>query len=236
MVRYLTQIEAIVAAKCQIGTSLTLLPPSYSPVTLEITYSALPAYNAELVGDAIKLEVANTLSFENMSFGEVLTPEEVEFQLRQVEGVSSLKITGMYRYGGSGRTTLVGDPDEIFVFTGTAVTLTQATSGAYLTGLTIRVGSTDYDAASDAAFNPKLGTTVYTYTLSGITAGTIATWRVTPTASTNASVVVNDKAVTGAYVDLGSYTLSSTAPRTVVVTVTAQDGQTTSTYRVRITT
>lgn len=222
MEQYYTLVKAYLADKIQIGTTITVLPPTYKYINTVVSYSALPQYNAAAVSEAIKKQIVDEFSYNNVDFADVITPEEVEFKLRQVDGVANVRVTELYRTGGSGRNSLIGEPDEIFVFNGSYITVNQTSSACDLTGLTITVGGVD------KVITPAINADVYSYTVTVPTGTTELT--LNPSNSTDSTVTINDKAVTGDTIVIDHFN----APGNIAVTVTAQDGVTVKTYKVRV--
>lgn len=219
-------VTEFMANRVQIGTSVSVIPPTYTPCGIELTYVKAPQYSTTAVQTNIKKFILDELSYDNLSFGDVLTPEEIEFKLRQVEGVINARVTAMYRNPGfgTGKNSLVGNDDEIFYFIESGLVLTEASVDATLSALVVSTSPT-----WSASFSPSLGT--YRLTLAnGTTSVTV-----TPTANDTdivggaASITVNNKSVaSGAASEAISTDVGNT---TIVVSVTAGDGVTVNTYK-----
>lgn len=233
MEQYKTYTTSYLNTKKQIGTTVTVLEPTYSQIHVELQYSLLPQYNSSLVETAIKQAVLTSFSYENLLFGDVITPEEVEFKLRQVDGVSNVRVTGLYRLGGNGRNSLIGDPYEIFVFTGDEIGITANSTAAVLGSV---VTFTPYDSTGSAlsvgTVSPSINGGVYSYTLSLPHNSTTLTVEATTTDST-ATVSVNDNLATYSG---GTYTVTGldVPETTLIITVTAQDGVTVNSYKFKV--
>jgi hypothetical protein len=243
MTAYKQYVYDYLSDKVQIGTTTTVLEPTYNNVYVAINYSSLPQYNSGIVETAIKTAILNDFSYDNVTFEDVITPEEIEFKLRQVEGVSNVKVTGLYRVGGSGRNSLIGDPSEIFVFTGSNIGLTNTHSLALLSSVTfapyLANGTTtngSITSLTPSGTGNTINSSVFTYSL----VLPVNTGQLKVSSTTNdtnlATVSVNDNVATW-NVGTSAYDFKlTTIPATkIYITVTAQDGITTNTYQFKVT-
>jgi Baseplate J-like protein len=235
MSQYISYVSSYLASKKQIGTTVTVLEPVYTPVHVELQYSLLPQYNSGLVETAIKNAILADFSYDNLDFGDVITPEEVEFKIRQVDGVSNAKITGLYRDGGSGRNSLIGDPYEIFVFSGDDIGISANKTAAILnTPVVVTAYNSSGTSLGNGTISPTVNGGVFSYTLSLPFTTSTLTVSAATTDST-ASVSVNDNVAsynsgTGAYTVTGLPVPSSA----MIISVTAQDGVTVNSYKFKV--
>jgi hypothetical protein len=214
--------------KKQIGTTVTVGYPSYIPVSLTVEYAALPQYTNEQVASYIKNTLFFKFSYNYVDFADTITPEEIEYQLRQVEGIRNVKVTSLHRTGGSGRTSLIGEASEIFYFLESNLTLNPAPTNANLAPLTGGVyGLTLTTATLNQSFNPDI--TSYTATVeTGVSSIAVVAVADDPT---NALITINNTVVASG----GTFTLDTAVGTTnLVVSVTAGDGVTVRNYRVAI--
>ena len=175
----------------------------------------------------------------------MLTPEELEFKIRQVDGVSSAKVTGLYRVGGNGRNSLLGDPYEIFVFSQENIEIIETSSEASLNTVTFKAyaGATPLDTPTRV---PAINGNVYSYSLTlPATTDKLVVEVTTLEGEGKPSVAVNDWLATYAS---SKYTMtfddnSATDPKelqvpesTLIITVTAEDGVTVKSYKFKVTT
>jgi hypothetical protein len=226
-------VQNFLLDKTQIGTTVTILPPAYTKVFLSVSYTPLPQYSSSVVEKNISKYILEAFSYNYVTFEDTITPEEVEFKLRQVEGVANIKVTELYREDGSGRNSLVGLPNEIFIFSESSFLIEPSASEARLsassTGLFAPLNSGGTSSGT-ATLSPTYNQDVYKYRLS-LPNGT-ATLRVTPVAHdlTNAKIAVNNIEVTTAnpYVDI-----TTPVGNTIVkILVTAGNGITIGTYTI----
>jgi hypothetical protein len=214
-----SDVQTALASKLPIGTTLTVSPPTYVTVGLSIKYTSDVTYTDAQVEAGIKFAMSQAYSYQTMDFGTVVYPEEIEYLLRGVPGVSNVKVISLYRSGQDvNRTVLLGDANEIFVFLSGNIALQAFKETSTLSALT----------ASAGTLSPTFSSTTLSYQLALPNGTTSVTLTPTVTAGTSATVTVNN-------------TLPATAVTTAVgdtiilVTVTAEDGTTTTTYKVTAT-
>lgn len=221
--RMQTRVQDYLADKAQIGTTVTVQPPTYTLANVGITYTKLPQYTNNVVESNLKSYIVNAFSYNYVVFEDVITPEEMEFKLRQVEGIQNIKVTDLYKDGGSGRNSLIGGPDELFVFLENNITLTAAPTDSTLSGLTVDAGT----------LTPSFSPSVFAYTVPSLPSGTgtIAVG-VTATDTDYAHITVNDSAVDA---NAGSASVATPVGLTyIVVSVTAGDGVSVTNYRLTV--
>jgi hypothetical protein len=217
----LDTVTSAVNAKSQIGTTVQVYAPSYSDIKVFISLSYVPDYVAEQVKKSVIATLLDVFSYSTSSFGQIITPSDVEFVCRNVPGVDIAKVTALYRNGGSGLNTLIAKENELFNFTENNITVAVANSAATLTAVTTSLGS-------PTAVANSLG---YTLTVaSGSTAITV-----TPTVSSGATVSVADKQVLSGTASSGIGLTSGTTKRIWII-VTAENNQITNNYYIDVTT
>ena len=214
-----TAVSGYVGSKAQIGVSLTVSPPTYVPVSLGLRFTKLAQYTNEQVKNNLMLELVNKFSYNYMRFEDVITPEEIEYQLRQVDGVYNINVTSFHRIGQSGRNTLVGAPGEIFLFLEDNLYGVAASSTSTLSALTVSAGTLS-PAFSSSALNYNLPLPNGTTSID-----------VTPTNGT-ATITVNGVAATSGS---GSSVATPVGTTVISIVVVAQDGITTTSYRITAT-
>jgi hypothetical protein len=218
------RVEEFLQDRIQLGVSVTVSPPTYVPVTTVLEYTKLSGYSTEQVESQIKTQLLSIFSYNNINFGAVIRPEEVEFQLRQLPLVDSIKVVSLYRTSDSlGRNVLIAEPDEIFVFSEASgsldsVELSEASNNSLADEISLSVGTLS------PAFNSAISN--YVVSVPNGTTSTVVT--VTPE-DTGSSVYVNGS--TGAV-----KTITIPVGTTVVsVVVFAANAVTSSSYTLTIT-
>ena len=164
-------------------------------------------------------------SYNNIRFGDVIRPEEIEFQILQLQPVSSVKVTALHRTDETaGRNILIAEPSEIFVFGDLdplveSIGVTPASTNANLTSLVASVGT----------LSPIFDTETITYTLTVPNGTTTTTITATPT-NAGATVYINGNLSGGS----GTAIATSVGITTVNVNVFAASISDTKTYTIGI--
>lgn len=206
--------------KSQIGTTITVAPPAYPKAVITIQYTKLSQFTYSQVELNIKNALVTKYGYTQSSFGQIIYPEDVEYALRQVDGVASLQVKELYRSGDpAGRDILISQPNEIFVFTEDNITLNAADALLAL-------------ALSDGALSPTFNSSIINYTVALPTGTTSIT--VTPTAVTSTSVIKVNGTVVATGVASGSID-TPVGVSNILVSVTAQDGVTVKEYVLTLT-
>lgn len=215
-------VEAGLADRTQIGVSLTVLPPTYVPVTISIMYNKFPQYTSAQVEAQIKALLIQYYDYSQVSFGQTIYPEDIEFILKYAPAVANASVIALHRTDDpAGRNVLVGERDELFIFDATAAVITAASNIATLSSLTTNTGTV----------TPTFSGTFDNYSLV-VSTGTTSV-NITPTKSdAGATIYVN-----GVLATSGSATTVATPTTTTVATVKvlAEDNVTSHTYTVTIT-
>jgi len=209
--------------KTQIGVQLTISPPTYSNVSVGITYSKFPQFTAAVVEAYIQEYIEEYYSFLTNSFGQIIHPEEIEFLLRYAPGINNVKVTTLYRTGEAAiRNSLSATAGEIFVFKPSNLVITALSTVATLH---------TFSATNSSAFSP-------TWT-SGNTFGDYTT-TVTPGSANIVVTAVPTDADAKTYINgTAAYSGGTSSPVTVTtpvgvteitILVVAEDGTTSKTY------
>lgn len=218
-------VSEFISSRTQIGVSVTIAPPAYVPVTVELEYTKLPNYSASQVETQIKNTILSVYSYNNIRFGDVIRPEEIEYQILQLQPVSSVKVTALHRTDDTpGRNILIAEPSEIFVFGDLdplveSITVTPFSTDASLTSLVASVGT----------LAPIFDTETVTYTLTVPNGTTTTTITATPT-NAGATVYINGNLSGGS----GTAIATAVGITTVNINVFAASISDTKTYTVGI--
>lgn len=203
--------------KTLIGSTLQVFPPTYVPVTIGVTYSKTANYTSQQAQDDISREIINQYSYANLSFEQVLTPEQIEATLNSLPSIRTARVSALYRTGETiKRAALLGGPSEIFVFLENNIDVEESSDNAQLSNLTAATGT----------LSPTFDPDFYSYNLTGVTASSVV---ITPTADVGATITVNgvSPATPVALGPVGSITTAS-------IVVIAPDGTTVKVYTVTI--
>jgi len=110
-------VQTALTDKVLIGTSVTVLEPTYVDVILNFQYAKLTQYTTAEVQTNLKNALLTGFGYNGVKFQDTIYPQDIEFVLQQASGVKTAKVTLLYRYGaGSALTTLSGTAGEIFRF------------------------------------------------------------------------------------------------------------------------
>jgi hypothetical protein len=212
-----TTTQEFFEGKTLLGSTLTIAPPVYVPVTVEIIFTKNDQFTSQQAEDDIKRAIVNELSYQYLDFGQVITPSEISGLINNLRAVKSATVTSLYRGETAVLAPLVAGPSEIFVFQETGVVVTESSNNADLTALTSSAGT----------LSPTFSATQYSYNITGVT-GNIT---ITPTGA-GKTIRVN-----GVITSSGSASASITIPvgiTEVLVTVTAADGFTSKVYTINV--
>jgi hypothetical protein len=203
--------------KTLIGSTLQVFPPTYVPVTIGVTYSKTSNYTSQQAFDDISRELINQYSYANLSFEQILTPEQIEATLNNIPSVRTARVSALHRTGESTkRAALLGGPSEIFVFLENNIDVDEYSDNAQLSNLTAATGT----------LSPTFVPDFYSYNLTGVTASSVI---ITPTADLGATITVNG-ASPSTPVALGPVGSIVSVP----IVVIAPDGTTVKVYTVTI--
>lgn len=121
-----SSLETFLENKLLIGSSVTIQPPTYIDVVVNLQYTKLPQYTTTEVETAIKTTLLTAFGYTGVSFADTIYPQDIEFEINQVNGVKTCKVLALHIVAGSGLNTLTGAADEIFRFTEANVSLSEA--------------------------------------------------------------------------------------------------------------
>lgn len=121
-----TNTEDFLAERILIGTTVTIQPPTYVDAVLEIQYTKLPQYTTAEVELNIKQMIVSAYGYVNLDFEQTIYPQDIEYSLQQTLGIKTAKLLALHRVGDTGLNTLIGEPNEIFRFLETNLSLVEA--------------------------------------------------------------------------------------------------------------
>ena len=115
--RLKTDVEAALSDKILIGTTVTVQPPTYTDVVVNLQYAILDQYTSAEVESNIKTALLTGFGYVGVNFKDTIYPQDIEFVIQQAPGVKTVKVLDLYEVGGSGLNTLVGSSGELYRFT-----------------------------------------------------------------------------------------------------------------------
>ncbi len=162
-----TEIEEYLVDKIPAGTTVTLQPPSYVPVTVLGSIIVLPTYRQDQVKAAVESAVKELFDFDNVVFNDYIGYTDVLKTMDSVEGVSRANLQKLVRKAN----------DQTFTVSNKAYT---STTGTLTTSVNhnITVGQIISVSGVDSTFNGVYritGKTNNTVTFELITGGTLST-------------------------------------------------------------
>jgi Baseplate J-like protein len=119
-------VISALSTKTLIGTTVTVQPPTYVDVIINLQYVKLSQYTTAEVETNIKTALFAGFGYVGVKFQDTIYPQDIEYVLQQASGVKTVKVLALHEQGGSGLTTLVGGPGEIYRFTETNLSLSPA--------------------------------------------------------------------------------------------------------------
>jgi hypothetical protein len=227
-----SSVEAFFANKTIIGTTLTVAPPVYTPVGITVRFTAAAQYTDAQAKKDIEETIVNTYSYALLSFGQTITPEEIERILNSLISVKNAKITALYRTSDlvegetPARNLLVGNPNEIFVFNEANLDVENLEPDATLASIVV-TDSEDNAYTLSPTF-PTAG--IFSYNVIGVDENTVIV-AATPT-ELGGTLRVNNKLVAaGAETSVPT---PASATTNIPITYTAPDGFSTLSYTLNV--
>lgn len=212
-------VEEGLSTRTQIGTSVSVLPPLYSPVTVEVQYSKYPQYDNEVIARRIKFALVYGLGYNFVNFKDLIYPSDLEARISGIEGIRNVKVLKLHRTADSSAlSTLSAAQGELFVFK-------DANVFPYIAG-----GLSNLTFSGSGALSPVFSSTTLSYTLTGHSTTTIT---ITPTVPDSTSTIK----VNGVTVTSGSASGSISTPTgttTITVVVTSGDETISNTYTISV--
>jgi hypothetical protein len=121
--------------KTQIGVSVSILPPQYTPVKVAVKFTVRDGFQPASVIQEIKDILLDRFSYNNIGFNEKIYPENVESALQSVPGVFTASVVELYRDGATeGRFPLLGATSEYFILREEDITIDQFSNSTEITG------------------------------------------------------------------------------------------------------
>ena len=227
-----SQVVGYMANKTQIGTTVTVLPPTYVPVDVAVEYVKDAAYSDSQIISAIKSGIVFNYGYNYLDFNQNIRPEKLEHSLGQIDGIETVKVLKLYRDGSSAaRTTLIPTPGEFFVFQDSKTLVYPIAS---LSNLAVTIGNGTMPTFSTLTKSYAFTSTSTTFTVTATAANVLSGLAAVLTYSfTNGSGTVTTGSLTSGSAS-GTLTLT-TGLNTVAITVTSSDTLNTNIYYIKIT-
>lgn len=149
-------VTTYLSDKILLGTTVTIQPPTYTDLTISISYTKLSQYTTTEIETAIKAKLLSSFGYNGMSFEDTLYPQDIEFALAQIPGVKVASVTILQKTGltissasGSGTVVTYTASSAPSLAVGSKVTITGLTPSGYnVTNATVTaVGTNTFSVA-----------------------------------------------------------------------------------------
>ncbi len=140
------------------NTTVTLQPPSYVPIDLNISITVLPQYKQSLVQSAVEETVLLLLDFANVSFADRITIQDIMTAISSVNGVAYANITKLVRQDQVNTKTITNK-----ALTSNVATLTTSVAHGFTVGQTVLVENVDSTFNGTFVVTAVGSTTTFSY-------------------------------------------------------------------------
>jgi uncharacterized phage protein gp47/JayE len=166
-------------------TTLTLQPPSYVDVNIEVDVQVLDQYRQSTVTNAVQAVLSNFLAFDNVIFKDRITLQSVLTEISSVSGVRYATITLLDRDNSiTSAARASGSP---------TITLTTLKPHNYVAGN--RVTIANVDATVNGNYSVASAPTPTTFTVTGTTTTLLALTGLTGTIEAVVDIVCSDNEI-----------------------------------------
>lgn len=166
-------------------TTLTLQPPSYVDVNIEVNVQVLDQYRQSTVVNAVQSVLSNFLAFDNVIFKDRITLQNILTEISTVSGVSYATITLLDRDNAiTAASRASGSP---------TITLTTLKPHNYVVGTRVDISSVD--ATVNGSYTVASSPTTTTFTVTGTTTTLLALTGLTGTIEAVTDIVCSDNEI-----------------------------------------
>jgi hypothetical protein len=175
-----TDVADYLVDKIPANTTVTLQPPTYADVNVSVNVTVLPQYRQSLVQSAVSSIISELLLFDNVSFGDRISLQDLLYSISSVPGVGYTTVTKLVR----------DDEDLTYTITNKLLVSNTATLTTSATHA-LAIGDTVSITGVDTTFN---GTFVVTAVTSNTFSYVLVAGAVGSTASSGSvnKLLVND--------------------------------------------
>jgi len=154
-------VKTFLIGKIPANTTVTFQPPSYVPVNISANITVLPQYRSSLVTTAVNSVLASLLAFDNVSFADKITLNDVTKAINSVSGVGYTQVTRLVRNDADVYATISNKAAS-----GTVATITTSAAHGLNVGDTVQVSiSSDTTFSGTFVVTGVPTTTTFTYAL-----------------------------------------------------------------------
>jgi uncharacterized phage protein gp47/JayE len=178
-------VQTFFADKMPPTTTLTLQPPSYVDVNIEIDVQVLDQYRQSTVTNAVQAVLSNFLAFDNVNFKDRITLQDLLTEVSTVSGVAYSTITLLDRDNAiTAAARASGSP---------TITLTTLKPHNYVAGNRVTIDSVD--ATVNGNYSIASAPTSTTFTVTGTTTTLLALTGLTGTIEAVVDIICSDNEI-----------------------------------------
>ncbi len=117
-------VVSFLSDKTLAGVTLTITQPTYVAVTMNVQYKLDPAFTTAVAERTLKQAIISNFGYNYLSFGELVTAQDVEYVVQNLPGILRAKCRFLYKTGGSPSLVSIQALDnEILTFAESAIIL-----------------------------------------------------------------------------------------------------------------
>jgi len=178
-------VQTFFADKMPPTTTLTLQPPSYVDVNIEIDVQVLDQYRQSTVTNAVQAVLSNFLAFDNVNFKDRITLQDLLTEVSTVSGVAYSTITLLDRDNAiTAAARASGSP---------TITLTTLKPHNYVAGNRVTIASVD--ATVNGNYSVASAPTSTTFTITGTATTLLALTGLTGTVEAVVDIICSDNEI-----------------------------------------
>jgi hypothetical protein len=140
------------------NTTVTLQPPSYVPIDLNISITVLPQYKQSLVQSAVEETILSLLDFSNVSFADRITIQDILTAISSVNGVAYANLSKLIRQDELNTHTITNK-----ALASNVATLTTSVAHGFTVGQTVLVENVDATFNGTFVITAVGSTTTFSY-------------------------------------------------------------------------
>ena len=190
--------SSLLSTRTQIGTTVTVNPPTYIPIAIKLNFSSMSGFLDSVVKTNITTALQEYFSYQNVDFAQTVSVEDLAKLLIQVTGVKSIAIQDLYKVSAGATATLPVAPgtsissgdNGLFTLNTTTNLITNIPTSIIISSLTT--------AGTYAVLDQAYSATVFNYSISNVTGSsatlTVGTPLVDGSSVAGATITVNGSA------------------------------------------
>lgn len=178
-------VQTFFADKMPPTTTLTLQPPSYVEIDIDINIQVLDQYRQSTVTNAVQAVLSNFLAFDNVNFKDRITLQDILTEISSVSGVAYSTLNILDRANSiTAASRASGSP---------TITLTTSAPHNYSPGTRVTIDSVD--ATVNGNYAVASAPTTTTFTVTGTTTTLLALTGLTGTIEAVTDIICSDNEI-----------------------------------------